>query len=727
VLVFFAIRSRHLRKAPQNPWIFPFVLWLAFVFLATSLLAQDSNTPHTSQNGLFRASVKTDGTYELTFPRVGWRLVGKLPEVPTTIQTIHGKDAIGSYEAVSAQYLDGARTAEIRIYQGLPVALLRDRWNTAGHNEHPFPTFENLPAGLMKFSYQQKTFGVYEFGTLGPEGPWSLFDKLGNVMILSPADHFLISRMNESPGGAADSRILQTIPTLPAGFSHGTLLVFDKGMNQTFSVWGSALLALGGKPRPANDANVVLAKLGYWTDNGARYYYKFDPHLGYALTLLAVRDQFRKLGVPLGYMQLDSWWYPKGVNGRWNSAGSALPDGEYTYQADKELFPDGLSVFHQSLGLPMVTHARWISTASPYRERYKMSGNVVTDTNFWKSTAEYLADAGVVTYEQDWLDRNAQTEMNLQDPQAFLENMSEAMLSKGITIEYCMPLPSHYMASTQYLNVQTIRPSNDRFDRDKWDAFLYDSRLASAVGLWPWTDVFFSNELPNLILSTLSAGPVGVGDALGETNAQNLKGAVRGDGLIVKADTPLVPINSMYPSDATNSGAPMVGMSTDTFGDQSIRYVFAYARSASDRSTIVPLSSLELSGSVFAYDWVTHSGKVIPKGGRIRMRFVDGWDYQILSPVNREGLALLGDTEKFVPMGKQRIATVEDRATLTATIKFAPGEDMLTIFGYASHKPKLNALQGRLNDTAYDPETKIFRARVGPSNSGEAILQISAR
>jgi len=716
-----------LKKDLRNPWIFALTLWLAFVFLAPCVLAQKSNTRHTSENRVLRVTIKTDGTYELVFRSVGWRLVGRLPEVSATIQTTHGKDAIGSYQAVSAVYLGRSRTAEVRIYRSLPVALLRDTWNTASRNEYPFPTFENLPAGLMKFSYRQKTFGVYEFGALGPEGPWSLFDKLGNVMMLSPADHFLVSRMNESPGGEADSRILQTIQTLPAGFSHGTLLVFAKGMNQTFSAWGSALLALGGKQRPANDANVVLAKLGYWTDNGARYYYKFDPQLGYVGTLLAVRDQFKKLGVPLGYMQLDSWWYPKGVNARWNSAGSALPDGEYTYEADKELFPDGLRAFHQSLGMPMVTHARWISTASPYRDRYKMSGNVVIDPNFWKSTAEYLAAAGAVTYEQDWLDRNAQTEMNLQDPRTFLENMSEAMLSKGITIQYCMPLPSHYMASTQYLNVQTIRPSNDRFNREQWDAFLYDSQLASAVGLWPWTDVFLSNELPNLILSTLSAGPVGVGDALGETNAQNLKGAIRRDGLIVKADSPLLPINSMYRSDATNSGTPMVAMSTDTFGDQSVRYVFAYARSASEESTTVPLSSLELSGSVFAYDWVTRGGEVIPEGGSLAMRFADGWDYQILSPVNGEGLALLGDTEKFVPLGKQRIAALEDRGTLTATIKFAAGEDMLTISGYSSRSPKVKAIQGKLNNTAYDPQTKIFRVQVAPSSSGEAILQVSAR
>ena len=40
-------------------------------------------------------------------------------------------------------------------------------------------------------------------------------------------------------------------------------------------------------------------------------------------------------------------------------------------------------------------------------------------------------------------------------------------------------------------------------------------RLASALGEWPWTDVFMSSETSNLLLSTLSASMVGVGDALG--------------------------------------------------------------------------------------------------------------------------------------------------------------------------------------------------------------------
>ena len=96
-------------------------------------------------------------------------------------------------------------------------------------------------------------------------------------------------------------------------------LVIAPGINRAFDVWGRFLTDLAGKKRPANDADVSLKYLGYWTDHGARYYYRFEDALGYAGTLLEVRRQFRTMNIRLGYVQLDSWFYPKGRDGTWNS------------------------------------------------------------------------------------------------------------------------------------------------------------------------------------------------------------------------------------------------------------------------------------------------------------------------------------------------------------------------------------------------------------------------
>lgn len=713
-------------KIASSVWASLLLVSTGFVACSSQMLAQDPAGEQTVKNEALQATMKADGTYELDFLATGWKLEGKFPGKPGDLHVADGSDAIGRYHEVSANTKQ--RAERIRLYDALPVALFRDQRKTKdSDNVDPFPTFRSLPQGLSRFSFQQRNFGLYEFGKLGPEGPWILFDKQSHAMILSPADHFLVASLEQLPDGSVDSRIVPTIQRMPLGFTHDTLIATGTGIQQVFATWGSALLALGGKPRPANNADVTLAKLGYWTDNKTAYYYKFDPSLGYAGTLLAVRDEFRRLGVPLGYMQLDSWFYPKGPLNRWDTLGDGLEFGENEYRADKTLFPDGLDAFHQALGLPMVTHARWVSPQSPYRTQYRMSGNVVIDPRFWTATADYLHNAGVVTYEQDWLDENAHAMPNLTEPQMFLGDMAKAMAADGMSVQYCMPLPSDYMASTLYPSVQTIRTSGDGFERSKWDTFLYDSQMASALGVWPWTDAFFSNDLGNLIISTLSAGPVGVGDAIGQVNVKNLMAVVRADGAIIKPDTPLLPIDATYQSDAIGRRAPMVAAATTSFGDLRYQYVFAYPRTASDTQVTVSLHDLGVSGPVFAYNWQTHQGELIPANGSLTMEFNDGWAYQVLAPLSPDGIALLGDTAKITPMGRARFAAVQQNQGLTTTVAFSQKEGPQTLSGYAARPPRVKALSGKVQDFHYDAAAHIFTVSVVPGESRQAELQILAR
>ncbi len=683
---------------------------------------------YAAKNEALRAVIRANGTYELDFPASGWKLDGKLPGDAGDLHSTAGNDKIGAYHQISASFDNGMRIAEIRVYDVRPLVLFRDVWKSAGQNALPFPAFQSLPQGAFRFSYQKRAFGYYEFGKLGPEGPWCLFDRQGHAMVISPADHFLVSDMEDQPDGVATSGIDPAIKQMPAGFVHSTLIAAGTGINSVFGKWGSALLALGAKQRPANNADVTLARLGYWTDNKTTYYYRFEPQLGYRGTLLAVRGAYRKLGVALGYMQLDSWFYPKGPQSRWNAGGSTIAWGEDEYRADKKLFPQGLANFHLDLGLPLVTHARWVAPASPYRHEFKMSGNVVIDPRFWQQTAHYLHQAGVVTYEQDWLNRNAQTAANLTDPALFLGNMSKAMAAEGISIMYCMPLPGDYMASTHYPNVQMIRPSDDGFARSRWDSFLYDSRLASAVGLWPWTDASFSHDLGNLVIATLSAGPVGVGDAIGNIDVKNLLAVERTDGVIVKPDTSLLPIDAVYRNDAEGEQAPMVASATTRFGKLQVHYVFSYPRQSSGAQTSVPLRELGISGPVFAYNWVTHQGQPIPVGGNVHMEFKDGWAYEVLSPITSGGIALLGDTAQITPLGRARVSSLRQNGqSLTASIRFASRKSALTISGYASRRPVVKALSGTLAGVSYDQATHMFNAQVSPAKSREAIVQISAQ
>jgi len=122
--------------------------------------------------------------------------------------------------------------------------------------------------------------------------------------------------------GSLACGINSSIAQLPAGFTHRTWLTIQPGINRALTTWGNALTGLTGKVRPANDCAVELNKLGYWTDNGATYYYNYSAARGYIGTMLAVRDEFAAKGLPLGYLQLDSWWYPKGTANTWQGDAS---------------------------------------------------------------------------------------------------------------------------------------------------------------------------------------------------------------------------------------------------------------------------------------------------------------------------------------------------------------------------------------------------------------------
>ena len=129
--------------------------------------------------------------------------------------------------------------------------------------------------------------------------------------------------MNELPDRGVNSRIVETIQTLPAGFSHSTLIVFGKGMNETFASWvmRCSLYLASNLPQSAEHN---FSKLGYWTDNGAitstsSNRYSVTPEHCWP------SETNSKLGIPLGYMQLDSWWYPKGEDGRWDAKGNTVP------------------------------------------------------------------------------------------------------------------------------------------------------------------------------------------------------------------------------------------------------------------------------------------------------------------------------------------------------------------------------------------------------------------
>lgn len=683
-------------------------------------------------NGLM-VSVDPGGSYDIQLQQPAWDFGGILGAPLSNIAVAAGTDRVGDYREIAFDFqTDAPRHAAIRAYQNEPAILFTLSCPAGAPNSLPFPVLSRYPGRLNHVAFAG-TFAHYAFTNLPPESPWVFFDSAGNTFIISAAANFMVSQNSSGPNGEIESGIAPAIGTLPPAFTHKVLLVMGAGINRTFETWGRALTDMQGKNRPSNDADISLNKLSYWTDNGATYYYHtetggpvvalvqaVDPYDGsnpYEQTLWGAKSTFDSLGIGVGSLQLDSWFYPKGPTSDWTDCA----DGINQYIAAPALFGSSLASFQQSVGVPLITHARWIDASSPYRQMYQMSGNVSTDPRYWSDIAQYLKSSGVAVYEQDWLSAQAQTAFNLTDPDAFLDNMAGAMAQQGIDMQYCMATARHFLQTSKYGNLTSARASGDRFESSKWSAFLYTSRLAGALGVWPFTDVFMSAETGNLILAALSAGPVGIGDRIGSVNAGNLLRAVRPDGVIVKPDVPLTPLDSSFESDSQAAAAPMIASTYTDFGDLRTYYLFAYPQGANTDARFT-LSDFGAVGPVYLYDYMADTGSVVSGSGVLDAPITTAFRYLIAAPVGPSGMAILGDTGQFVSMGKKRVASFTDDGAVHLTLRFAAGEGARTIQGYSPGIPRAWAEHGFARLTGYNANTNRFQVLVSPGPDGSAAI-----
>lgn len=693
--------------------------------------------------GITAAIDQASGRYEVRNQQLNWTFAGELGHAASEVKVVTGRDRLGAYKELRFSWRQQVPLqGTIRTYIDRPVVLFAITYMrpVAAVAAIRFPQFSEFPKNLRHFSYRNSEFAPHSFALEQTGTPWLLFDDASHAVVLSPAANFMVASMYGDGNTTIASGLNAGLADLPAGFRHSTLMAFGGGINAAWDVWGSALTELKAKQRPANDADVGLRYLGYWTDNGSTYYYDYDQKLGYAGTLKALVERYRAEGIPLGYLQLDSWWYSKSLTGPGGeplqTKNPALPKGEWNryggllaYQAHPALFPGGLAQFQREVQLPLITHNRWVDPESPYHQHFNISGVAAIDPRWWQQIMEYLSAANVVTYEQDWLNVIYQYSpalgTTLDAGDAFTDGMAHAAQAQGVSLQYCMPLPRHFLQGSRYGNLTTIRTSGDRLTRSKWDDFLYTSRLASALGIWPWTDVFMSSEADNLLLATLSAGMVGIGDRSGSEDKDNLLRAVRPDGVIVKPDLPLLPVDAAYvadglaaaaPNDA-DSQSPMVAAAHTQHGELQSAYVLAYSRSAKPTSATVTASQLGITRAAYLYDTGTRSARRLMASEPIMIDLAPGGTaYYVLVSVARSGIALFGDEGKSVPDGSKRIASLVDGQTrLTATVTFAAQEATVRLFGYAARRPKVVAQKGSVSALTYDEASGRFDVSVAPA------------
>ena len=710
-----------------RPVLVPFT---ALLFLILSPASQAAQPAHVRAPNSITATVNPDGSFEIISTRPAFRFGGTVGVPLNSLLTALGRDGAGLFQKVSFEYsLNGIATASsIRIYHHRPAVVFSTTLLASANNGPLFPTISAYPQGMYKFRFAN-TY-QYQYGPLGQgaDSPWAYFDSEGNTFIVSPASHFPIAATTLDQKNSIVAGINAAIPALPAGFTQETMLVVGSGINHTWDLWGKALTDLQGKVRPGSESDVSLAALSYWTDSASKYYYYFEPALGYEGTLEGVKQDFAAHGIPVRSMQLDSWWYPKGIPPAWSNNGDGIVYGEYELRPDPSILPDGLAGVRKLLGIPLLVHARWLEPDSPIRMQYQVSGNVAIDPRYWTDLASYLASSGVMTYEQDWLAGYAQPAFNLTDPEAYLDNMARAMAAAGITMQYCGQDVGQLLQGSKYGNLTTARVSGDGFNRSHWDPFLYNSRLTSALGIFPFSDNVYSADVMSLVVATNSAGIVGLADAIGSEAADSILQAIRPDGIIVKPDAPMVPLDSTYVADAgaaLNEAAqpPMVAFSYTDHGALRTAYVFAYSRAPQGGPSQIEFAPADvgIKGDTYVYDYFAHRGRLLSAGSVFTDSVPSNGSYFVVAPVGPSRIALVGDTAKFVAAGAQRIGRLEDDGVVNISLEFAPAETGTTIWGYSPSAPVVNAIRNGTSAVNYFPASQVFFITIRPEASAQEV------
>ena len=671
---------------------------------------------------------------------MNWNFRGSTNHNLTEVQTIKGNDAIGSYTEMKFNWNSGnAYKGVIKWYEKEPVVIfLLTLPKPPVKALEAFPSFTEFPSGLHSYSFDNRVFAPPQFKLVQTSTPWLFFDDAKNSFIISPASDFMVSKLTGDGNKLISSGLNEGIKNLPANFTHKTILVLSKGIKNVWNIWGKALRTMYNRKLSPNDDGVILKYYGYWTDNGADYYYNYDTTLGYSQTLLSLRRKYKEEGIPIRYMQLDSWWYEKSIydpNGKPDAdhKNSKLPLGKWnrygglmSYTADPFLFPNGLPAFYKKLDLPLVTHNRWIDPRSPYHKKYKISGYAAVDPKFWDHIINYLKSAGVVCYEQDWLnyiyDKSPEMAVNLNIGNEFTDYMANACRKDGLAMQYCMAMPRYFLQGLKYNNLTTIRTSDDRFKPSEWKHFIYTSQLAYECGIYPWCDVFKSSEEGNMILSVLSAGAVGTGDAIGKEDKTNILKACRNDGVLVKPDIPILPVDEDYINDSKDSDLPMLAYTYTKHDSIVTGYVFAFKNdSFGSRDINFNPSKLGIKGKTVVYDPLTKEMKVVNRGSEYSGNLNNNlFTYYIVAPLTSMGIAFLGDAGKIASTGKKRIAAIKDnRGMLRVKVLFAKGEASVELKGYSER-----GITSDNGEIKYNPHTHLFNLILSSGGNKEVMVNI---
>lgn len=585
------------------------------------------------------------------------------------------------------------------------------------------------PAGLTAFGHQYTEFGLPTHASeqldrwfllpFRPEVvlPLWLCAPDGRTLLLAPLDAFHEQVVTVPTRQRPDAGIAWgwhgDLAHVPAGFSSTLAVLAGDSPGQLLEQWAAMLDVVERLPV---DHDRLGREVSYWTDNGAAYWYRTEPHpsgdpRSVTETLTDAVSSVEASGVPVGAVQLDSWFYPHEHTRPFDTDEWVVPpSGLVDWSPRQDILPDGLDPLRQQLGdRPFVAHCRHLSRASPLVERFECWVDDEYAHPVGSDYYEHLLDRavswGVETFEHDWLVECFFGVRGLREEpgraRAWQEGLDRAAAERELTLQWCMATPADVFQTATLRRVTSIRTSGDHGylvgPGFLWAWFCYSNVLARAFGLAPFKDVFSSggeHAEVEALLSALSTGPVGLGDAIGTTDPAVVSATCRPDGTIVRPDVPVAAVDACLRTHAVARAVPLVAeCHTD---HQAGRWVQVFCantyRHEEPVEGMVDLGPAWPEGPTVALDLrtgiVTHPAEPWSAGLEPAE-----WTHHLLAPVLAGGVAVFGDVGKHAPVGRARLASIAE-VDGGVEVVVAGSDETVTITGWSAH-PLRATVDGR--------------------------------
>ena len=238
--------------------------------------------------------------------------------------------------------------------------------------------------------------------------------------------------------------------------------------------------------------------------------------------------------MPLGAVQLDSWFYPHVDLRPFDTDEWVVPPtAMVAWEERPDVLPDGIADLRRPPGRPAARrpHPPPVVRRRRSRPRCRCTSTGRTPRPATPEAYERWLDQclawGVETFEHDWLVEVFFGVRGLRAApgraRAWQEGIDRAARDRGITLQWCMGTPADFAQTVTLTQVTSVRTCGDHgyiaTAGQLWAWFCTTNALARALGLMPFKDVFRAdpevagdNGEPEALLSALSTGPVGLGD-----------------------------------------------------------------------------------------------------------------------------------------------------------------------------------------------------------------------